>query len=115
MKTTLFITSLGFASLLAMPASADEASPELAELWKQHCTKCHASDGTGKTKAGRKLRVRDYTAPAVQAEMKDEEMVIAIKEGVQKKGDEVMEGYTEKLSEEEILAFIGYIRAMEAK
>lgn len=112
MKTTHLIKLAPLVCLFVPFANTSELSPDLPSLWKQHCTKCHASDGSGKTKAGRKLRVRNYRDATVQAEMKDEEMIVAIKEGVFKKNEEVMEGYSDKLGEQEILGFVDYIRGM---
>jgi cytochrome c6 len=86
----------------------------VAENWENHCTKCHGEDGKGQTKAGKKLNVRDYTDAKVQAEMKDEEMIKIMAEGVKDKaGKERMKGYKDELSAAEITELVGYIRKMK--
>jgi mono/diheme cytochrome c family protein len=50
----------------------------------------------------------------VQAEMKDEEMVTAIKTGTKDAaGKQAMPAYAEKLSATEIDALVAYVRAMK--
>jgi mono/diheme cytochrome c family protein len=103
--------------LLGLPltiAAVLVAAP-VAENWENHCAKCHGADGKGQTKAGRKLNVRDYTDPKVQAEMKDDEMLKAIVEGVSDKaGKEKMKAYKEELSPEESKELVGYIRKLKS-
>jgi cytochrome c6 len=87
----------------------------VAENWENHCTKCHGADGKGQTKAGRKLNVRDYTDPKVQAEMKDDQMIKATAEGVfDKGGKEKMKAYKDELSAEEIKELVAYIRKLKS-
>lgn len=83
----------------------------VAENWENHCAKCHGADGKGQTKAGRKLNVKDYADAKVQAEMKDEEMLKAIVEGVSDKaGKEKMKAYKEELSADEAKELVSYVR-----
>ncbi|MEY4938809.1 MAG: hypothetical protein RIQ93_544 [Verrucomicrobiota bacterium] len=107
MKNHIQITLLlaGLAAF-ALPAS----SAPVAENWENHCTKCHGDDGKGQTKAGKKLDVRDYTDPKVQAEMKEEPMTKAIADGVFEKGKERMKAYKDELSAEEIKELVAYVR-----
>jgi cytochrome c553 len=103
--------------LLGLPlaAAAVLVAAPVAENWENHCAKCHGADGKGQTKAGRKLNVRDYTDPKVQAEMKDEEMIKATAEGVKdKNGKEKMKAYKDELSSEEIKELVGFIRKMKS-
>ena len=87
----------------------------VAENWENHCTKCHGADGKGQTKAGRKLNVRDYTDPKVQAEMKDADMNKATADGVfDKNGKEKMKAYKDELSAEEIKELVAYIRKLKS-
>lgn len=85
---------------------------DIAAAWRKDCTKCHAQNGSGLTKKGRKLRVRDYRKPEVQAEMNDADMAEAIREGIEDKGEQVMNPYQEDYSDQEIQAFIAFIRAL---
>ena len=111
MKLDLKTALLGAPLLLA----AILVAAPVAENWENHCTKCHGADGKGQTKAGRKLNVRDYTDPKVQAEMKDAEMIKATAEGVKdKNGKERMKGYKDELSAKEIEELVGYIRKLKS-
>ncbi len=87
----------------------------VAENWENHCMKCHGADGKGQTKAGKKLSVRDYTDPKVQAEMKDDDMIKATAEGIfDKGGKEKMKAYKDELSAEEIKELVAYIRKFKS-
>ena len=96
----LFTASLGWA-----------ATP--AENWENNCAACHGEDGKGQTKQGKKLKLRDYTDPKVQAELKDEEMLKAILEGVFDKGKERMKAYKDELSEEEAKELVVFTRKLK--
>jgi mono/diheme cytochrome c family protein len=102
---------LGLALLVAgaTPARAADAR----ELWTKDCAKCHGADGKGKTKMGEKLKVRDYTDAKVQAELKDDEMIKGIKQGVKDKaGKEVMKAFSD-YSDEEVKALVAFIRGLK--
>ncbi len=104
------LASFAFAAVAAL----SQAAP-VAENWENHCQKCHGADGKGQTKSGKKLQLRDYTDAAVQAELKDEEMVKAIADGVtDKAGKEKMKGYKDELSKDEINDLVAYIRKFKA-
>lgn len=103
-QVTLVLAGL---AAFALPAS----SAPVAENWENHCTKCHGDDGKGQTKAGKKLDVKDYTDPKVQAEMKDEAMIKATADGVfDKAGKERMKAYKDELSADEIKELVAYVR-----
>lgn len=100
--------------ILAAGATASLAAP-VAENWENHCTKCHGDDGKGQTKVGKKLKLKDYTDAKVQAEMKDEDMIKAIAEGINDAaGKEKMKAYKDELSAEEIKDLVAYIRKFKA-
>ena len=112
MKTTplLLIATATF----AFTAPRTLAAPA-AENWENHCTKCHGDDGKGQTKAGKKLQLKDYTDAKVQAEMKDEEMIRAITDGIfDKAGKEKMKAYKDELSGEEITELVAYVRKFKS-
>lgn len=85
--------------------------------WEEHCTKCHGDDGSGETKMGLRLKVRDYSDPEVQASFKDELMMKSIKEGSkdEKTGKYAMKPYADKLTEEQIVELIAYTRSLVKK
>ena len=104
--TASIASLLGSAALTAAPA---------AENWENNCSKCHGADGKGQTKAGKKLQLKDYTDAKAQAEMKDEEMIKVINEGIlDKAGKEKMKGYKADLSADEIKDLVAYIRNFKA-
>ncbi len=109
MKTSrillLILVGLSFATgaLLAAPAG---------ENWENHCASCHGADGKGQTKQGKKLKLRDYTDAAVQAELKDDEMLKAILEGVTENGKERMKGYKDEFEKAEAKELVAYIRKL---
>lgn len=99
------LAGFGVSSVLAADAS---------ENWDKLCSRCHAKDGSGDTKPGKKLKLKDYRDAAVQAEMTDEAMLKVITEGVtDDKGKKEMPDYTEKLTADERAAMIPFIRALK--
>ena len=123
MKTLFMIGSgalaMGFlaAPELASAAAEDETAPPaegqtVETIWTDHCAKCHGEDGKGQTKMGRKLKVPDYTDPAVQAKLGEEEMIQKIKEGARDdNGKQTMKPFAEKLTDEQIQELIAHVRA----
>lgn len=111
MKTTTKIALVSLA--LAFTGGVSYASTA-AENWENSCASCHGADGKGQTKQGKKLKVKDYTDAAVQAELKDEEMVKAILNGVKAdNGKERMKGFKDELSEQEAKDLVAYIRTLK--
>ena len=99
---------IGVALLIVGAVSVRAADAK--ENWEKNCTKCHGADGKGKTKMGEKVGVKDYTDAKVQADLKDDAMTKAIKEGV-KDGDKTkMKGFGDVLSDDEIKALVKYVR-----
>ncbi len=112
MKTTMKLVTLG----LALAGAASLAAATAAENWENHCASCHGEDGKAQTKQGKKLKIRDYTDAAVQAELKDDAMLKAILEGVTENGKERMKGFKGELEtpDEEAKALVDYIRKLKA-
>jgi len=99
---------VGVALLTAGAVSVRAADAK--ENWEKNCTKCHGADGKGKTKMGEKVGVKDYTDAKVQADLKDDAMTKAIKDGV-KDGDKTkMKSFGDALSDDEIKALVKYVR-----
>ena len=97
---------------MAICAVATASAADVKENWEKDCAKCHGADGAGKTKMGEKLHIKDYTKAEVQAKIKDEAMVKAIKEGVKEDGKTRMKAF-DTLSDEEIKALVAHIRSMK--
>ena len=107
MKYTLIIAT-------ALAATSLQAA-DLKTNWETHCLKCHGADGKGNTRMGRQSGVKDYTDPKVQAEMKDENALKIIKEGIVEKGKKKMDPYADKLSEQEMKELIAHMRSFGTK
>ena len=113
MKTTTKIATAGL--VLAISAGLAQAAPA-SENWENSCASCHGADGKGLTKQGKKLKLRDYTDPKVQAEFKDEDMLKAILEGVKDKatGKERMKSFKEDIPEAEAKELVAYVRKLKS-
>jgi cytochrome c5 len=109
MKKSILL-ALGLFVACAVSLRAADAK----ETWEKNCAKCHGSDGKGDTKMGKKVGVKDYTDPKVQAEMTDDKMFKSVKEGI-KDGDKTKMKPAEGLSDDEIKAMVAYVRAFGKK
>ena len=98
---------------LGMTTAATVSAADVTALWDQHCVSCHAKDGSGNTKMGKKSGVKDYRDPKVQAELKDEKSLKTVKEGITEKGKERMKPYADKFSDDEIKALVAYIKTFK--
>ena len=90
----------------ALSASAADAKA----TYEKDCAKCHGADGKGETKMGKKYNAKDYTNAKVQAELKDEAAIKAIKEGYKDKEGKVVMKPAEGLSDDEIKGLVTYMR-----
>src|SRR6266700_3963271 len=108
MKKTL-ILALAFVATAALSARADDAKA----IYEKDCAKCHGADGKGDTKMGKKLGVKDYTDAKVQSELKDEDALKAIKEGLKDKEGKVLMKPAETLSDSDIKGLVAYIRTLK--
>lgn len=97
------LASLGAAAYASDPASA----------WSEHCAKCHGNDGRGDTKTGKKLGIKDYTDPKLQAEFTDHDAFHAIKEGVADNKGKVHMKPIAGLSDEDITGLVAYFRSLK--
>jgi len=101
-----FLLALG----LVMAFARVSLAVDVKENWEKNCQKCHGADGKGQTRMGRQSGAKDYTDPKVQAELKDEDAIKAIKEGIVEKGKKKMHAYGDKLTDDEIKALVAHIR-----
>jgi cytochrome c551/c552 len=108
MKKLIGLT-LGIAALSLMSAQAGDAKA----IYEKDCAKCHGLDGKGDTKMGKKLGIKDYTDPKVQADLKDDEAVKAIKEGLKDKEGKVLMKPAEGISDSDAKDLVAYIRSFK--
>ncbi len=101
---TLTITALftGALSLAAAPA---------ADNWDNTCASCHGADGTGQTKQGKKLKLKDYTDKSALSDKTDEELIKIVTEGVMVDGKQRKKGYKDQLSADEIAELVKFVRS----
>lgn len=113
MKNLIRLTTLGLA--LAGAAALGRAATA-SENWENQCASCHGADGKAQTKQGKKLKIRDYTDPAVQAELKDEAMLKVILEGFIENGKERMKGFKDEFEnpDKEAKELVDFIRKLKA-
>jgi cytochrome c6 len=104
MNKAILMTMAACAAMVVSASAAD-----VKENWDKDCAKCHGPDGKGETKMGKKLEVKDFTNAKVQADMKDDAMLKAIKEGV-KDGEKVRMKPVEGLSDDEMKALVKFVR-----
>ena len=112
MKTKLF--ALCLTAIFALGATLASAAPA-EENWENLCAKCHGADGKADTKMGKKLKIRDYTEKSFQDAVKDEDLIVATKDGVKDGDKERMDGFSDELSEEEIVDLVKLIRSFGPK
>ncbi|MBI5382690.1 MAG: cytochrome c [Opitutae bacterium] len=105
---TLRLLALGFTLTAAVGFAASAK-----ENWDNHCAQCHAEDGSGSTKMGKKMKLKDYTDAKVQAALKDEELLKATLDGVTEGGKQKMKGYKDALSAAEAKDLVAFIRKMK--
>jgi cytochrome c553 len=97
---------------LAIPAVSVFAADAKA-LYAKDCAKCHGEDGKGETKMGKKLGAKDYTDTKVQADLKDEAAVKAMKDGLKDKDGKTLMKPAEGLSDDEIKGLVAYMRTLK--
>ena len=81
--------------------------------WEDHCAKCHGAEGKGDTKMGKKLGIKDFADPAVQAQFTDADAFKAVKEGVKDKDGKMRMKAIEGLSDDDITALVQYLRGLK--
>ena len=102
---------LGVAVLAAAACSA--RAGDAKALYDQNCAKCHGADGKGETRIGKRLGVKDYTDPKVQAALKDDAAFNAIKAGLKDKDGNTLMKPAEGTSDDDIKALVGYMRTFK--
>ena len=106
-KNTLALATL----LLSIGASIAFSAPA-SEIWTNQCAKCHGADGAGKTVIGKKLKLKDYSDAKVQADLKDDDIAKAIKNGITENGKDKMKAFSD-LPEADVAALVAYVRTFK--
>jgi cytochrome c553 len=111
-KIILLSAILGLAGALSAKAA------DAKETWGTQCSKCHGAEGKGDTKIGAKLGCKDFTDAKVQADIKDEDAVKAVKDGIKDaegktKMKAFVTGAESPLSDDEVKALVAYVRGLK--
>lgn len=109
MKTTL---ALSLAACLLVPAAR---AADVQANYTKHCVSCHAKDGSGDTKMGKKAGAKDYRDPKIVATIKDDVAFKNVKEGQTEDGKEKMKPFKDKLTDDEIKALIAHMKDFAKK
>lgn len=109
MRALVMAVTVAVAGVCAAPAA------ELQALWDQHCVSCHAKDGSGNTRMGKKSGAKDYRDPKVQADLNEEKALKSVKDGINEKGTEKMKPFKGKLTDDQIKQLIGHMRSFGKK
>jgi len=86
-----------------------ESGPGVTDIYKAKCASCHGADGSGQTKIGKTMKLRDLRSPEVQKQT-DAELLKIITDGKAK-----MPGYKTKLSVADLSSLVAYVRGMASK
>lgn len=102
-----------FAAVSLIASALTGHAADASALWTQHCAKCHGPEGRGDTNMGKKLKIRDYTAEAVQAQFTDDAIAKAIKEGIKDEKGKTRMKAIDGLSDDDIAALVLYVRSLK--
>jgi len=116
---TIVVAALAAAMVLAEMGSSALAQPPGKQDYDRYCASCHGADGKGQTKIGAKLGVKDFTDAKVQAAIKDEDAVKAIKDGIKDadgrtKMKAFVTGADTPLTDDEVKALVAYVRGLKS-
>jgi cytochrome c553 len=102
----LLALSIAIIAGAALSAAASDAKA----IYDKDCAKCHGVEGKGDTKMGQKLGCKNYSDAKVQAELKDDAAIKAIKEGVKNNEGKVLMKPAEGLSDSDAKELVAYMR-----
>jgi mono/diheme cytochrome c family protein len=83
------------------------------EIWANQCAKCHGADGGAQTPMGKKLQIKMFTDAKVQAELTDDGMLKAIKQGKKAGDGKTLMPPAENVTEDDIKALIQVVRSFK--
>jgi cytochrome c5 len=89
-------------TLFSICALADSG----ADIYKAHCSACHAINGAGDTMLGKNLKLRSLSSPEVQ-QQSDEQLF-----SITSNGKNRMPAYGRKLTRQQIEAVVKHIREL---
>jgi len=109
-KNTLLLV----ATALALAVTSKVLAADGAAIYSDTCAQCHGDDGKGKTTKGRRLKIRDFSDPKVQASFTDAEAIKAVEDGIKNTNNVIlMKGYKDDYSDAEVKAVVAYFRTLK--
>ena len=105
----VFVLGLTLVASAALSAYAADAKA----TYEKDCAKCHGPDGKGDSRMGKRLGCKDYTDAKVQADLKDDAAVKAIKEGLKDKEGKSLMQPAEGVSDADAKALVAYMRTFK--
>ena len=108
--------AVGSLAMLSSAPAAAEVDKKVLRTWKAKCASCHGEDGKAATEQGKKMGVRDMTAPAFWKDATDAKMKDAISNGIKQTKDgkvQEMESYKDKIKPEDIDALVAYVKTFK--
>lgn len=105
MKSVLNRMAFVFLALIIVSSASAQSSG--ADVYKSTCAMCHGADGLGSTPVGKALKAASFKNPAIE-KASDAELIATVTKGKSK-----MPAYGGKLTNAQIKAVIGYVRALQ--
>lgn len=112
MKNVRLIASFAAGSLLLGASALAQDDAKVARAWKAKCASCHGQTGKGDTDKGKELKVEDMTAAKYQSKS-DDQLKKAVTDGVKADGKEVMPGFKDELTPDQVAALVKYTRSFK--
>lgn len=100
-SSLLLAATLGF----SLPSLAQSSG---AELYQEHCSKCHGENGKARTLRGWLFFAQNLSKATWQANTSDKEILSAIQ-----KGPGIMPSYADSLTDEEQQNVLKFVRSLK--
>ena len=95
-----FVSTRSSAGTAVAPADA-------AATFKSKCASCHAANGSGQTRAGKAMKLKDLRSAEVRS-MSDEQLYAIVSKGKGK-----MPGYEKSLGADTCKALVAYVKQLK--
>ena len=107
-KVLAVIAIAGVAAFVSARSSAETAAApaDAAATYKSKCASCHGANGSGQTRAGKAMKLRDLRSAEVRGQG-DEQLYAAIAKGKGK-----MPGYEKSLGADTCKALVAYVKQL---
>jgi mono/diheme cytochrome c family protein len=109
-KKVLAVTAIACIAAFVSTSSSGGttmAPADAAATYKSKCASCHGVDGSGQTKVGKAMKLRDLRSAEVRAQS-DEQLLAVIAKGKGK-----MPGYEKSLGAATCTALVAYIKQLK--